>query len=409
MEVISPRRSARAAAVLLLCGSALAAEEILRLPIGDPARRERESPVVLDAITDTETGGVLMPSELPGKLTDVRLLLIGEEHTGMDSHRIERRILEELHRAGRRVLVGLEMYPYTAQPALEDWSNGKLPEEEFLQASRWYKNWGYNWGYYRDIFLFARDSRLRMFAVNAPREVVSAVRKKGFQGLTAEEAAHIPTQIDAKSADHMRLFKASFEDASFHTAVNDEQWQAMLNAQCTWDATMAFNALSALAKDPDPKAILVVLVGAGHVQYGLGIERQARQWYSGKIASVIPVPVADAKGKPVQSVRASYANFVWGVPPETDPLFPDLGMSTRPRDDEPLLEVIHVEKDSPAQRAGLMTGDVLLAMDGAAVPDRETLARAMAGKGWGDAVVFSVRRGGTPATVAVALRRQAPR
>lgn len=407
--MIPRRRLAWAVATLLFSvpGPAPAAEEILRLPIGDPARRERDAAVVLDAITDTESGSVLTPSELPGRLADVRLLLVGEEHTDMDSHRVQRRVIEVLHRAGRRVVVGLEMYPYTEQPRLDDWSSGKLSEEEFLQVSHWYKHWGYNWAYYRDIFVFARDNRLRLVAVNAPREVVSAVRKKGFQGLTAEEAAHIPSHVDTRSADDMRLFRASFEDASFHEAMNDEQWQAMLNAQCTWDATMAFNAVSPLAKDEDPKTILIVLAGAGHVQYGLGIERQARQWFSGKIASVIPVAVADAQKKPVGAVRASYANFLWGVPPETDPLFPDLGISTRPAEGEPLMEVIHVEKESPAQRAGVKVGDLLLSLDGAAVADRETLARWIAGKRWGDTAVLTLRREGAPTSVTVLLRRTA--
>jgi uncharacterized iron-regulated protein len=407
VAVITPRRSAQAAAVLLLCGSALAAEEILRLPIGDPARRERDSTVVLDAITDTDSGAVLTPSELPGRLADVRLLLVGEEHTDMDSHRIERRVIEELHRSGRRVLVGLEMYPYTEQASLDDWSAGKLSETEFVESSRWYKHWGYNWAYYRDIFLFARDNRLRMFAVNAPREVVSAVRKKGFQGLTPEEAAHIPTRIDASNADHMRLFRASFEDASFHAAMSEEQWQAMLNAQCTWDATMGFNAASALAKDPDPKSILVLLVGAGHVQYGMGIERQARQWSPGRIASIIPVPVADAHKKPVRSARASYANFLWGVPPEGDPLFPDLGVATRQVEGQPRLEVLHVEKDTPGERAGVRVGDVLVSLDGTPLVDREALARAVAGKSWGDAAALVVRRQEESVSLRVLFRREA--
>ena len=53
-----------------------------------------------------------------------------------------------------------------------------------MRLSRWYDNWGYHWLYYRDIFLLARDHRLSMFAVNTPREVVAAVRKKGLANLT---------------------------------------------------------------------------------------------------------------------------------------------------------------------------------------------------------------------------------
>lgn len=392
---------------LLLAGPALS-EDILRLPIGDPARKGREAPVVLDAVTDTASGALLTPAELAEKLADTRLVLVGEGHTEMDSHRVERRVIEELHRAGRRVLVGLEMYPYPDQHWLDDWSDGKLTEEAFLDGSHWYKNWGYNWLFYRDIFLFARDNRLRMSAINAPREVVSTVRQKGFKGLTPEEAAHIPTQIDTKNSDHLRLFKASFEEVSFHVGGSDEQWQAMLNAQCTWDATMGFNAVAPLAKDADPKAVMVVLVGAGHVQYGLGIERQARQWFAGRIASVIPVAVEDEKTGPVKSVQASYANFVWGIPPEIGSLYPDLGLATHTRATDQLMEVLDVEKDTPGAAAGFQVGDVLLTMDGVALSDRETLARLVAGKRWGDCAAFTLRRGESSVPVAVLLRRTLP-
>ncbi len=392
----------------LLAGPA-PSEEILRLPIGDPARKDREAPVVLDAVTETASGALLTPADLPGRLADVRLVLVGEGHIEMDSHRVERRVIEELHRAGRKVLIGLEMYPYPEQHWLDEWSEGKLGEEAFLAGSRWYGNWSYNWLYYRDIFLFARDNHLRMYAINAPREVVSAVRRKGFKGLTPEEAAHIPTEIDTKSADHLRLFKASFdEEETFHMGSSDEQWQAMLNAQCTWDATMGWNAVAPLAKDADPKAVMVVLVGSGHVQYGLGIERQARQWFGGKIASVIPVAVEDEKKGSVRSVQASYANFVWGIPPEVGSLYPELGLAMHFRADEKRLEVLDVEKDTPASAAGFRVGDVILTMDAVAIPDTATLARLMAGKRWGDAAAFTVQREKDTVPVTVLLRRTVP-
>jgi serine protease Do len=106
-------------------------------------------------------------------------------------------------------------------------------------------------------------------------------------------------------------------------------------------------------------------------------------------------------------VQASFANFVWGIPSEGAPLYPDLGISTRPREDKQL-EIIDVEKDSPAARAGLKLQDVLVSFDGAAVPDRETLSRAMSGKRWGDAAAVVVRRAEANVPVPVLLRREPP-
>jgi uncharacterized iron-regulated protein len=224
---------------LFLAFGAAAADRTLHLSLGDPARKDREVPLLLDGVTDARTGELLTPSGLPARLAGVRLLLVGESHTDADFHLAQLRVIQELQRSGREVLIGLEMYPETEQRWLDAWSTGALTEEGFLSLSRWYKNWGYNWGYYREIFLFARDHGLRMYALNAPREVVAAVGKKGLAGLTPEEAAHIAPHVDTASPEHRALFKAFFEgDDPLHSAMPPEQLDRMYEAQCTWDATM---------------------------------------------------------------------------------------------------------------------------------------------------------------------------
>lgn len=392
--------------LLVLLPNPLAARDAtLHLPLGDPARKDREAPLVLDAVTDTRTGALITPAELAARLGDVRLLLVGESHTDMDVHRVQLRVLEELVRSGRKVVLGLEMYPYTEQRHLDAWVDGKLTEEQFLETSRWYEAWGYNWNYYRDLFLFARDKKIRLFAVNAPRAVVEKVRKKGFESLTPEEAAHIPREIDTGNAEHRTLFKAFFgPDDPLHSGMNEEQWDGMIAAQATWDATMGHNAVKAL--EGDPGAMMVVLVGSGHVAYGLGIERHAARGFKGRIASVIPVNVLDAEGDRVDTVQASYADFLWGLPPATDPLYPSLGLSTVPAEGEKALKVIFISEKTLAAAAGFQAGDVLLALDGTPVPDKETLNRLMSAKRWGDAAVIRVRRGSGTVEIPVLLRRQ---
>jgi uncharacterized iron-regulated protein len=391
----------------LLASALHGQEKSLHLAIGDPARKDKEAPVVLDGITDTRTGEILTPAGLPKRLAATRLLLVGESHTDMDFHRSELRVVQELVGAGRPVLVGLEMYPYTEQRFLDAWVDGQLTEEAFLQASRWYENWGYNWLYYRDIFLFARDHKLRMFAVNAPRDVVAAVRKKGFKNLTPEEAAHIPTDIDTSSAEHRALFKSFFDAGGdpLHSGMDDAQWDAMIAAQSTWDATMAFNAVKALKEHGAPDTIMVVLVGSGHVAYGLGIQRQAARTFDGRIATVVPVNVRDEKGHEVRTVQASYADFVWGLPAQSDAIYPSLGLSTSALEGEKALKVILVSEKTPAERAGVQVGDVIVALDGVAVPDKETLNRLVAAKRWGDEAVLTVKRGGETKELRLALRR----
>jgi uncharacterized iron-regulated protein len=400
------------AVVLLLAAiapvpSASAQSKTLRLAIGDPARKDREAPVVLDGITDTKTGETITPTQLAGRLGGVKLLLVGEEHTSMEAHRVQLRVLQALVQAGRRVAIGLEMYPYTEQRYLDQWRDNLLTEEGFVRISRWYENWGYHWLYYRDIFEFARQQRVAMFAVNTPREVVAAVRKKGLANLTPEEAAHIPKEIDVDNADHMTFFKTTFEgqEGPVHgSGMSEDMWRNMLSAQATWDATMGYNSVQALRTMDDPQAIMVVLVGSGHVAYGLGIERQARKWFDGGIATVISVAATDS-GTPVKSVQASFANFVWGIPEESDPLFPTLGVSTAVGQGETARRVLIVQPDSAGARAGFKAGDVLVSLDGVRLADRELYTRLMAGKRWGDTATFVVRRGTEEVSLTAVFRR----
>ena len=402
--------AAGVAALAIAAPAAAAAQEpTWTLAIGDPARKDRAVPIVLDGIVDTAASATITSGELGARLDGVRLVFVGESHTDMAFHRVQLQVIRELQRRGRDVLIGLEMYPYTEQPSLDLWNAGSVSEDEFVATSQWYKNWGYHWHYYRDIFLFARQHGIRMFAVNTPREVVSAVRRKGLQNLSPEEASRIPPRIDTANEDHKTLFRAFFagEEGVMHT-MSTQMFDGMFAAQCTWDASMGYNAVQNLQKSGGPNAIMVVLIGSGHVAYNLGIQRQAGLWFDGKMASIVPVAVEDTKGRPVARVQASYADFLWGLPPEEPPLFPSLGLSTREGAGEYPLEVIDVQKDSVAAAAGLRVGDVLRAMDGTPLRDRETLNRLLSEKRWADAAVMSFVRGGTPITVTAVFRRQPP-
>jgi uncharacterized iron-regulated protein len=411
-RIPSIRLLAFAALALLMAAPAVRAQsKLLHLAIGDPARKDREAPLVLDAITDTKAGDLITPDELARRLATTRLLLIGEEHTNVQCHLVQYRVLQALIKSGRRVFIGLEMYPYTEQRFLDQWRDGLLTEEGFLRLSRWYDNWGYNWNYYRDIFVMARDNKVPMFAVNTPREVVAAVRKKGLANLTPEEGAHIPKDIDVDNADHMTFFKTTFEgnEGPVHGAgMGDDMWKNMLSAQATWDATMGFNGVEALKQANDPKAIMVILVGSGHVAYGVGIERQAKKWFDGPIASLIPVAMGTTPGGLVKSTRASYANFTWGVPAEFDSAYPSMGTSTAVGTGDTQRRVIIVQDDSPAAAAGVKVGDVMQSFDGVALTDKETFSRLMAAKRWGDLAVLVVKRGTETVTLEVVFRRRIP-
>ena len=382
----------------------MADQAVLHMEIGDPGRTGREIPLVLDGITDTSTGKLVTPEEMAKQLAGAGILFIGENHTNQEFHDVQMRTIRALHEAGREVLIGLEMFPYTEQAVLDNWNAGRYTESGFVELSRWYDNWGYHWNYYRDIFVYAREKGINMYAVNSPRDVVKSVRTKGFENLTPEEAAHLPPKLATDNDEHRRMYRAFFDkDDALH--MNDAALDGLYRAQTMWDATMGWNALQALKQHGGPSAIMVVLIGAGHVTFGLGSERQIDPYYGGRIASLIPVTVIDDDKQPVKQLRASYANFVWGLPEEIDTVYPSIGISLMGALGKDPGQIIQVSKKSVAERAGFKVGDVLLSLDGTPINSDQTLRRLVADYRWGDVVTAMIRRGGKETAVVINLRR----
>ena len=246
-----------------------------------------------------------------------------------------------------------------------------------------------------------------MYGVNVEREVITSVRKVGLDKLPPEDRAKLPPRIDLDSAEHRQLFVAYMGGS--HSEMTPDTLEGMFRAQCAWDGVMGWSAVKALQAEPDPKAVMVVLLGVGHVAYGLGAQRQAALWGDLPAASVASVAEVDEEGKP-QSLRASFADFVWGAPADSKdaPLFPSLGamLSDKPGATGPT--VASVRPGSAAAKAGLAQGDAITAIDGTPTPDKEAALLELARKSWGDQLTLEVLRKDTKQSLTATLTRPTP-
>ena len=397
------RRLTRALLAGLMAGvlawPADAASDVEQLRLGDSARRERSVDVVLDGVTDTRTGELIDTVELARRLKDVRVLFIGEAHTNGEFHRVQLNVIEALRAAGRKPIIGLEMFPWGPQPALDRWSRGELDEARFLDESRWYDVWSHHYGHYRDIFRYARDQRLKLVGLNAPRDVVRTVRSKGFEALPPETRGRFPPNIDLSNTEHRTLVRAYFDDDDpLHAKMSDEALEGIYRAQVTWDAAMGWQAGQTLTDPADLREIVVVLIGAGHVAYDLGAARQLASGFKGGIASLIPVTVP-------KRINAAYAQFVWGIPRTAQPTLPVLGVSLMGRLGQQPSAVIQVETGSSAAAAGVRVGDVLRSLDGTVIDGTVALQRKVGEYDWGDAARLEIERAGVPMTLPLVFRR----
>jgi uncharacterized iron-regulated protein len=373
------------------------------LALGDPARRAQTLPVQQGVITEERTGAAVSLDQVAAGFDGKRLVFFGETHAQVPVQTAERQLLDALARRGRRVMVGLEMLPASVQPALDRWVRGEGDEAQLIADTHWYKHWGYHFGYYRDLFTFARQAHAPMVALNVEREVISTVRRAGFAGLSPVDRAKLPARVDEGSSEHRALFSAFMGGG--HAGMSPADLDGMFRAQCTWDAVMGKNAVAALAADPDPRAVLVVMVGFGHVAYGLGAERQAALWAHEPAGSVVALAAVDDHGQPA-TVRASLADYVWGTPAETTvPAFPALGVSLADKPGAPGPTVTAVSAGQPAAAAGVQKDDVLVALDGQPTADKEAALMHLGSKPWDARVTVEVLRGGQRQTLTAVLTR----
>lgn len=384
--------------------SAEARVDPLNLSIGDPTRSARRVNVAVDRLLDTTTDSQLDRAELVRRLATTRILFIGEEHTNLEFHRVQLEVIRALHESGRRVIIGLEMFPWQPSAALARWSRGELDEESFLTESRWYETWSHAWGYYRDIFLYAQAQRLPLVGLNAPREVVREVRRaRRFDVLDPVVRAQLPATLDPGDAQHRQLVESYFDpEDRLHAAMPAAEREGIYLAQLTWDAAMGWQAGKALSSPEDAREIVVVLAGSGHVAYDLGAARHVPEVLRGRTASLIPVVVDGG----ATSVSAAYARFLWGIPKTPQPGLPTLGLSLMGAIGKQPTQVIQIDATASAARAGIRVGDVLRGVDGVAIESSAQLQRKLGDYRWGETLTLEFEREGIARAVAVTLRRQ---
>ena len=92
-------------------------------------------------------------------------------------------------------MIGVEYFPQQFQPQVDDYIAARTTEDQFLRAVDYYRTWGYDYRLYAAIFRFARDRRIPVRALNVASSLASAVAKVGLKGLSEQQRASLPREI----------------------------------------------------------------------------------------------------------------------------------------------------------------------------------------------------------------------
>jgi len=351
---------------------------------------------------DPASGDVVQVEEVFERLAGSRIVLLGEAHTTVAHHRWQLYMLSALHSREANLIVGFEMLPRRVQASLDDWSAGKLTQEEFLEQSQWQKVWGYDPGLYLPLLHFARLNRLPTVALNIDRKLVSQVSQQGWQSL--DEAQRMGLSDPAPASDAYRdslaelfAYKQLLADTSededsvepdLDEILRSDAFSNFVEAQLTWDRAMA-EALAA-AHRRDPKAIVVGIVGRGHLEYGYGIPHQLADMGIDDVDVLLPLD-STANCDPLPADLAS-AVFVVDVESEAPvPPRPRLGVIIEGSDAG--VHVTQVVEGGVAAKCGLVEGDLIEAAAGFKTTTNTSLIEIIQRQAPGTWLPLKVKRG----------------
>ena len=345
---------------------------------------------------DPASGQPVDSDELFTRLSAKGVVLLGESHTTAADHRWQHYMLAALHSRNPDLAVAFEMFPRATQPALDAWSAGELREDEFLQQSRWQEVWGYDAGYYLPLLHFVRQHRLPAVAMNVDRALVSRVAEQGWQAQSEDEREGLSDPAPASEAYREYLaevyaYKQSLvggEADEVDEILQSDKFARFVEAQLTWDRGMA-EALAA-AYRRDSQALVIGIVGRGHLERGFGIPHQLTDLGIDDVAVLLPI-AAGADCADLQADLAS-ALFVVDSSGEAKPRpHARLGVMIETGDDG--VRVTEVFEDTVAEASGIEAGDVIQAAAGfetAASGDLIEIIRRQAPGTW---LPLKIRRG----------------
>jgi uncharacterized iron-regulated protein len=328
---------------------------------------------VLDVSGLDEMGALL------DRLMDRRVVFVGESHDRYEDHLNQLAVIEGLHARGVPLAIGMEFFQQPYQSALDAYVAGRIDEGELLRQTQYYDRWRFDYRLYRPILRFAREQGIPLIALNLEAELTRRVGEVGIEGLSPEERARVPVDMDRSDPSYRERLESVF---AMHPSERQQDVEHFIEVQLLWDEGMAERA-AAYLKD-HPERVLIVLAGSGHVEYGQGIPS--------RLTRRLDVPTAillNGTQRPVDPAAADF--FLYPATVEL-PKPGLMGVMLESGVDERGALVQGFAEKSGAKAAGLKEGDRIVQIGGESVQAYADVRIALMDRRPGDRLAVEVLR-----------------
>jgi uncharacterized iron-regulated protein len=229
------------------------------------------------------------------------VIFIGETHDVIKQHENQLDIIRGLYSRKIPVAIGLEMFSTDSQQQLDDWSKGKLDEQDFKTA--YARNWSYDWQLYRAIFIFARDNHIPMIALNVPKPIISKIMRQGSAALDENDKKELPPHfswtLNPPQTEYLRRITAQVfkNKPGVMPLTNFCEAQALRNNVMAWSISKYRNKF--------PTRKVIAIAGTWHAIKN-GAPEQLKQY--GSLSDTVILP--ELPEFVIQNVTPNEADYI---------------------------------------------------------------------------------------------------
>lgn len=161
----------------------------------------------------TRLGPAGARADLLAEVDGAELVYLGDHHVDRALHAEHLALLEELHRSGRALTLGLEAIGIEDEPAVRRYLDGEIPLEDLCATVR--RRWPDSWldspevdaAHYRDLLAFAKRTGTTVFALEPTPRLPLPQRDRRIAARVA--AARHPGRLTVVVVGHTHLLGAA--------------------------------------------------------------------------------------------------------------------------------------------------------------------------------------------------------
>ncbi|MCR4412611.1 MAG: ChaN family lipoprotein [Thermoguttaceae bacterium] len=212
--------------------------------------------------------------EVVADLAGARVIYLGERHSLARHHEIQAGLVGDLARQGTKLVLGLEPMESVHQPHLDRYARGEITFEQLAETTQWAKRWrGYEG--YRAVLEAARKAGAPILGLNARIETIRQIaRSGGVDKLDSALRAELPGDMRLSDPPYEKFLNLQM---MVHAAATPERLRPMVEAQIARDEAMAATLVTFLQSEAGRGRTAIVVCGAGHAAYGLGMPARVQR------------------------------------------------------------------------------------------------------------------------------------